>query len=159
MLHNVCVQGSSQRPLSRRLDRCDRMIQNESTYPNGVCLFSAATCTSQCKLNPDAFTISSRTVSVQTFMDSVCLSPRSASQWLYGNVITFDWSHSTTQGGENSAVGDHCIATIRPSGWFAHVFVNRPVLSKASKQRREIIEFVTKTTWSEAWRLQSPCRS
>ena len=36
------------RPLSRRLDRCDRMIQNESSDPNGgnVCLFSAATCTS-----------------------------------------------------------------------------------------------------------------
>ena len=33
------------------LDRCDRMIQNESRDPNGgnVCLFSAATCTSQCK--------------------------------------------------------------------------------------------------------------
>ena len=32
------------RPLSRRLDRCDRMIQNESRDPNGgnVCLFSAA---------------------------------------------------------------------------------------------------------------------
>ena len=39
------------RPLSRRLDRCDRMIQNESRGPNGgnMCLFSAATCTSQCK--------------------------------------------------------------------------------------------------------------
>ena len=73
--------------------------------------------------------------------------------------MTFDWSHSTTQGDENAAVGDHCIASRRPSGWFAHVFVNRPVLSKASKQRREIIEFVTKTTWSEAWRLQSSCRT
>ena len=33
------------RPLSRCLDRCDRMIQNESRDPNGgnVCLFSAAT--------------------------------------------------------------------------------------------------------------------
>ena len=31
------------RPLSRRLDRCDRTIQNESSYPNGgnMCLFSA----------------------------------------------------------------------------------------------------------------------
>ena len=40
------------RPLSRRLDRCDRMIQNESKVPSGgnVNLFSAATCTSQCKL-------------------------------------------------------------------------------------------------------------
>ena len=40
------------RPLSRRLDRCDRMIQNESRYSNGgnVRLFTAATCTSQCKL-------------------------------------------------------------------------------------------------------------
>ena len=40
------------RPLSRHLDRCDRMIQNESRVPHGgnVCLFSAALCTSQCKL-------------------------------------------------------------------------------------------------------------
>ena len=40
------------RPLSRRLDRCDRVIQNESRDPNGgnMCLFSAATCTSQFKL-------------------------------------------------------------------------------------------------------------
>ena len=39
-------------PLSRHLDRCDRMIQDESGDPNGgnVRLFSAATCTSQCKL-------------------------------------------------------------------------------------------------------------
>ena len=37
---------------SRRLDRCDRMMQNESRVPNGgnVCLFSAATCTAQCRL-------------------------------------------------------------------------------------------------------------
>ena len=44
--------GRVYRPLSRRLDRCDRMIQNESRDPNGsnVCLFSAAMCTSQCKL-------------------------------------------------------------------------------------------------------------
>ena len=36
---------SSLRPLSRRLDRCDRMIQNESRDPNGgnVRLFSAVT--------------------------------------------------------------------------------------------------------------------
>ena len=38
----------------RRLDRCDRMIQNESRDQNGghVCLFSAAPRTSQCKLDP-----------------------------------------------------------------------------------------------------------
>ena len=44
------------RLLSRRLDRCDRVIQNESRDPNGgnVCLFSASTCrpyvTTECKL-------------------------------------------------------------------------------------------------------------
>ena len=45
-------ESKASRPLSRHLDRCDRMIQNESRDPNGgnVCLFSAATCTSQCKL-------------------------------------------------------------------------------------------------------------
>ena len=34
------------RPLSQRLDRCYRMNQNESRYPNGgnVRLFSAAMC-------------------------------------------------------------------------------------------------------------------
>ena len=38
--------------ISRHLDRCDRMIQNECTYAKGsnVRLFSAATCTSQYKL-------------------------------------------------------------------------------------------------------------
>ena len=38
--------------LALRLDRCDRVVQNESRYPTAgnVCLFSAATCTSQCKL-------------------------------------------------------------------------------------------------------------
>ena len=36
------------RPLSRRLDRCDRVIHNESGDPNGgnMCSFSGATCTS-----------------------------------------------------------------------------------------------------------------
>ena len=40
------------RPLSRHLDRYDRVIQNESSDPNGgnMCSFSGATCTSQCKL-------------------------------------------------------------------------------------------------------------
>ena len=48
-LHCLDSIPSYYRPLSRRLDRCDRMIQNESRYSNGgnVCLFSAATCTSQ----------------------------------------------------------------------------------------------------------------
>ena len=34
------------RPLSRRLDRCDRVIHNESGDPNGgnMCSFSGATC-------------------------------------------------------------------------------------------------------------------
>ena len=37
------------RPLSRRLDRCDRVIHNESGDPNGgnMCSFSRATCTSR----------------------------------------------------------------------------------------------------------------
>ena len=37
---------SSNRPLSRRLDRCDRVIQNESSDPNGgnMCTFSGAMC-------------------------------------------------------------------------------------------------------------------
>ena len=46
--------ASFHRPLSRRLDRCDRMIQNESSDSNGVnaCLFSAwrVRYKSQCKL-------------------------------------------------------------------------------------------------------------
>ena len=35
--------------LSRRLDRCDRVIQNESGDPNGgnMCSFTGATCTSR----------------------------------------------------------------------------------------------------------------
>ena len=40
---------SHYRPLSRRLDRCDRVIHNESGDPNGgnMCSFSGATCTSR----------------------------------------------------------------------------------------------------------------
>ena len=47
-----CIQIGRNRPLSQCLDRCDRMIQNESSNQNGsnVCLFSATTCMSQCKI-------------------------------------------------------------------------------------------------------------
>ena len=45
----------SYRPLSRRLDRCDRVIHNESGDPNGgnMCSFSGATCTSRVRHNAD----------------------------------------------------------------------------------------------------------
>ena len=41
------------RPLSRRLDRCDRVIQKESGDPNGgnMCSFSGATGTSRVRHN------------------------------------------------------------------------------------------------------------
>ena len=41
------------RPLSGRLDRCDRVVQNESGDPNGgnMCSFSGATCTSRVRHN------------------------------------------------------------------------------------------------------------
>ena len=43
------------RPLSRRLDRCDRVIQKESGDPNGgnMCSFSWATGTSRVRHNAD----------------------------------------------------------------------------------------------------------
>ena len=43
------------RLLSRRLDRCDRVIHNESGDPNGgnMCSFSGATCTSRVRHNAD----------------------------------------------------------------------------------------------------------
>ena len=43
------------RPLSRRLDRCDRVIHNESGDPNGgnMCSFSGAMCTSRVRHNAD----------------------------------------------------------------------------------------------------------
>ena len=43
------------RPLSRRLDRCDRVIPNESGDPNGgnMCSLSGATCTSRVRHNGD----------------------------------------------------------------------------------------------------------
>ena len=46
------TSGTSWRDIGLYFDRCNRMIQNEFRDPNGgnVCLFSAATCTSQCKL-------------------------------------------------------------------------------------------------------------
>ena len=42
-------------PLSRRLDRCDRVIQKESGDPNGgnMCSFSWATGTSRVRHNAD----------------------------------------------------------------------------------------------------------
>ena len=47
--------GRRYRPLSRRLDRCDRVIHNESGDPNGgnMCSFSGATCTSRVRHNGD----------------------------------------------------------------------------------------------------------
>ena len=41
------------RLLSRRLDRCDRVIQDESSDPNGgnMCSFSGATCMSRVRHN------------------------------------------------------------------------------------------------------------
>ena len=46
---------STHRPLSRRLDRCDRVIQKESGDPNGgnMCSFSWATGTSRVRHNAD----------------------------------------------------------------------------------------------------------
>ena len=43
------------RPLSRRLDRCDRVIHSESGNPNGdnMCSFSGTTCTSRVRHNAD----------------------------------------------------------------------------------------------------------
>ena len=47
--------GKRHRPLSQRLDRCDRVIHNESGDPNGgnMCSFSGATCTSRVRHNAD----------------------------------------------------------------------------------------------------------
>ena len=46
------VYGLTYRPLSRRLDRCDLVIQNESSDPSGgnMCSFSRVMRMSQCKL-------------------------------------------------------------------------------------------------------------
>ena len=52
-----CIVGVvymwSHRPSSRRLDRCDRVIQKESGDPNGgnMCSFSRATGTSRVRHN------------------------------------------------------------------------------------------------------------
>ena len=50
-----CSFDDCNRPLSRRLDRCDRVIHNESGDPNGgnMCSFSGATCTSRVRHNAD----------------------------------------------------------------------------------------------------------
>ena len=47
------VYWAIHRPLSRRLDRCDRVIQKESGDPNGgnMCSFSGATGTSRVRHN------------------------------------------------------------------------------------------------------------
>ena len=47
------LKNDRYRPLSRHLDRCDRVIQNESNDPNGgnMCSFSGATCTSRVRHN------------------------------------------------------------------------------------------------------------
>ena len=51
----ICRHDSTYRPLSRRLDRCDRVIHNESGDPNGgnMCSFSGETCTSRVHRNAD----------------------------------------------------------------------------------------------------------
>ena len=53
-LNPQCRSGIN-RPLSRRLDRCDRVIHNETGDPNGgnMCSFSGATCTSRVRHNAD----------------------------------------------------------------------------------------------------------
>ena len=52
---NVELRNNHYRPLSRRLDRCDRVIHNESGDPNGgnMCSFSGATCTLRVRHNAD----------------------------------------------------------------------------------------------------------
>ena len=52
---NKGMLNVSNRPLSRRLDRCDRVIQKESGDPNGgnMCSFSWATGTSRVRHNAD----------------------------------------------------------------------------------------------------------
>ena len=52
---DIVVPSSDHRPLSRRLDRCDRVIHNESGDPNGgnMCSFSGATYTSRVRHNAD----------------------------------------------------------------------------------------------------------
>ena len=49
------TDGDVYRPLSRNLDRCDRVIHNESGDPNGgnMFSFSGATCTSRVRHNAD----------------------------------------------------------------------------------------------------------
>ena len=49
------IETSLYRPLSRRLDRCDRVIHNESGDLNcgNMCSFSGATCTSRVRHNAD----------------------------------------------------------------------------------------------------------
>ena len=51
----LAAAAYSIRPLSRRLDRCERVIHNESGDPNGgnMCSFSGATCTSRVRHNAD----------------------------------------------------------------------------------------------------------
>ena len=54
-VYRVHLNASLYRPLSRRLDRCERVIHNESGDPNGgnMCSFSGATCTSRVRHNAD----------------------------------------------------------------------------------------------------------
>ena len=54
-IYMFLLHEGAYRPLSRRLDRCDRVIHNESGDPNGgnMCSFSGATCTSRVRHNAD----------------------------------------------------------------------------------------------------------
>ena len=55
MYYTIFIVAVPYRPLSRRLDRCDRVIQKESGDPNGgnMCSFSWATGTSRVRHNAD----------------------------------------------------------------------------------------------------------
>ena len=80
--NNTCRFGRH-RPLSRRLDRCDRVIQKESGDPNGgnMCSFSWATGTSRVRHNADYVPCAQIRFDLQTGSTSESRQPHHRLQW------------------------------------------------------------------------------
>ena len=79
----VCTHCN--RPLSRRLDRCDRVIHNESGDPNGgnMCSFSGATPTSRVRHNADYVPYAKIRFYLYTGSTSESRQPHSQLQWRF----------------------------------------------------------------------------
>ena len=98
-VHHRCDDGlqSINRPLSRRLDRCDRVIQKESGDPNGgnMCSVSGATGTSRVRHNAHYVPYAQIRFDLLTGSTSESRQPHSRLQWSFRDMSL--WSPTCYQ--------------------------------------------------------------